>query len=66
MTISEETLESAVNDLVDKLEDDKETGNLKLMNDSLFVTDLEMDLENENAFDIGEPKKKKEESITYI
>lgn len=64
MTTSDNNLESAINDLVDKLEQDKETGNIKLMNDSLFVVDT--DVEIEDNFDIGEPKKKEEDKITYI
>ena len=64
MNISEETLESAVNDLVDKLEKDKETGNIKLMNNSLF--DVDADENFESDFNIGEPKKKEEPKITYI
>lgn len=64
MNISEETLESAVNDLVEKLEKDKETGNIKLMNDGLF--DVDADENFESHFNIGELKKKEEPKITYI
>lgn len=64
MTTSDSNLESAINDLVDKLEQDKEAGNIKLMNDSLFIVDT--DVEIEDNFDIGEPKKKEEDKITYI
>lgn len=64
MNISEETLESAVNDLVDKLEKDKDAGNIKLMNDDLFNVDADENFESD--FNIGEPKKKEEPKITYI
>lgn len=64
MDISEETLESAVNDLVEQLEKDKETGNIKLMNDGLFGVDADENFESH--FNTGEPKKKEEPKITYI
>lgn len=71
MNISEETLESGINELIDKLENDKNDGDIKLMNDNIFIIDdnlidkLENVKDNISKFDFGEPKKN-DENITYI
>lgn len=64
MNISEQTLESAINELVDQLDNDNQVGGIKLMNDSLFIVDT--DTEYDTNFDIGEPKKKEKDKIIYI
>ena len=64
MNISEETLESELNDLVDKIEEEKNTEKLKLMNDNLF--DVDVDSDYDTNFNIGEPKKKVEPKIEYF
>lgn len=71
MNISEETLESDINELIDKLENDKNDGDIKLMNDNIFIIDenlidkLENIEDNISKFNFGEPKKN-DENITYI
>ena len=65
MNISEDCLESEINDLVDKLEsEEKGKGNLKLFTDGLF--DIEIDTDYDVNFNIGEPVKKDEPEITYF
>lgn len=62
-TISEDFLESEINDLIDKL--DKPKGEIKLMNDGMFDCELE-DVDFDGCNITVEPKKKEEISITYI
>ena len=64
MTTSEEALESKINELVDNLENDKKTADIKLMNDSLFVIDINTEFDTD--FNFGEPKEREEDQITYI
>ena len=60
-TISEDSLESEINDLIDKL--DKPKGTLKLMNDALFGCDLE-DVDFDGCDMEVEPKEKEKPTIT--
>lgn len=64
MNISEEVLESKIDELINQIEEEKNNENLKLMNDNLFEVDI--DSNYETNFDIGEPKKKEKPKIEYF
>lgn len=63
MTISEDSLESEMNEVIDKLQ--KPNGSLKLMNDGLFGCDLE-NVDFDGCDIKVEPKEKEVPTITYI
>lgn len=57
-------MESEINNLVDKLEEDDMKGTLKMFTDGLFDSDIDTDYEVD--FNFGEPVKKDEPEITYF